>query len=94
MGLLQLLFDYMGDCMINYKQVKMQLNDPEYCSELKLISSSIITKREVGARKVTVRLKEKGILVSFFPVFFQENMLSSLWKEQEAGFVAPSAFSW
>lgn len=69
MGLLQFLFDYMGDWMINYKQMKMQFNDPEYCNELKHTLSPVITKREVGARKITVKKGKREGDFSFF-IFF------------------------
>lgn len=49
--------------------MKMQLDDPEYCDELKPSLSFMIIKEEVGGRKHLERVKEKGILI-FFPVFF------------------------
>lgn len=52
--------------MINYKQIKMQLNDPEYCNELKPTLSSMITKGEVGARRIIVRKGKREGDFSFF----------------------------
>lgn len=70
--------------MINYKQMKMQLNDPEYCNELKPTLSSMITKREVGARRIIVRKGKGEGDFSFFFSFFHEKMLSLLQKEKNS----------
>lgn len=72
MRFLQFLFEFMGDWMVNYKQMKMQLDNPEYCNELKPSLSFMITIREVGARKAKVKKgkREENFNFFFFLSFF------------------------